>query len=326
MGFFNKLKDKITGKKNSDNYLEGFQKTNDSMGEKLRKVSVGFKKVNDEFLEELMIVLLECDLGYKTSAKVVEKLEEKCNLYATLNAKFVLELLMETLEEIYLEDQVEKQINFNENGPTVILMVGVNGAGKTTTCAKIAKKYLDEGKTVALVAADTFRAGATQQLAQWADRLNIHCIKGKDKADPSSVLVDGCRYAKENNIDILLCDTAGRLQNKKNLMLELAKMHKVVGREIDNAPHNTWLVLDSTTGQNGLQQAELFNESTKLTGIILTKMDGTSKGGIVIAIKDNIHIPVLFVGLGEQMDDLKEFDLDLYMYSISKGIRDVSTN
>lgn len=324
MGFFDNLVKKVTGKDNSKEYLSGFKSTNDSIGEKLREISVGFKSINEEFLEELMIVLLESDLGFQTSQKICDRLKEKADLYARLNAQFVMELLLEIMEEVYLEDKIEKKINFNEEGPTVILMVGVNGAGKTTTCAKLARKYLDEGKTVAMVAGDTFRAGAAEQLERWANRLDIHCVRGKDKADPSSVLVDGCRYAKENKIDILLCDTAGRLQNKKNLMAELAKMRKVIAREVAGAPHNCWLVLDSTTGQNGLSQAEIFNEVTDLTGIILTKMDGTSKGGIVLAIKDAIHVPVVFVGLGEQMEDLKDFDLDLYLYSISEGIRNVS--
>jgi fused signal recognition particle receptor len=324
MGFFDNLKNKVTGKKNSEKYLSGFSNTNESMGERLQKISFGFRSVGKEFLEELMMVLLESDLGYKTSEKICERLEKKCSIYAKLDAKIVMELLLEIMEEVYLEDKVEANIVINNDGPTVILMVGVNGAGKTTTCAKLARKYLDEGKTVAMVAADTFRAGAAEQLESWADRLEIHCVRGKDKADPSSVLVDGCRYAIKHNIDILLCDTAGRLQNKKNLMLELGKMKKVIAREIDGAPHNSWLVLDSTTGQNGLSQAEIFNEVTDLTGIILTKMDGTSKGGIVLAIKDAVHVPVIFIGLGEKMNDLKEFDLDLYLYSISEGIRNVS--
>ena len=195
-------------------------------------------------------------------------------------------------------------------------MVGVNGSGKTSTCAKLAKRYKDQGKKVAFAAADTFRAGAREQLEEWARRLDIDIVTGKDNQDPSSVLVDACRFAKEHDIDILLCDTAGRLQNKINLMAELAKMHRVLEREIPGAPHNTWLVLDANTGQNGMSQAALFNEVTDLDGIILTKMDGTSKGGIVIAIKDVIGVPVRFITFGEGVDDLKDFDLDLYLYSI----------
>ena len=181
-------------------------------------------------------------------------------------------------------------------------------------------QYQQQGKTVAFVAADTFRAGAIEQLAKWGERLNVPCIKGRENGDPSAAIVDGCRYAKENNIDILLCDTAGRLQNKANLMNELAKMNRVSAREIEGAPHNTWLVLDATTGQNGLSQAEVFAESTTLSGIILTKMDGTAKGGIVLAIKNKLHLPVYFIGLGEQPDDFRPFDLDGYLYSISEGL------
>ena len=195
-------------------------------------------------------------------------------------------------------------------------MVGVNGSGKTSTCAKLAKMYKDQGKKVCLAAGDTFRAGAIEQLREWANRLDVDFVAGKEFEDPSSVLVNACRYAKENDIDILLCDTAGRLQTKVNLMAELAKMRRVVGKEIPGAPHNVWMVLDANTGQNGMSQATLFNEVTDLTGIILTKMDGTSKGGIVIAIKNVLGIPVRFITLGETADDIKPFDFDLYLYSI----------
>ncbi|NCB33955.1 MAG: signal recognition particle-docking protein FtsY, partial [Erysipelotrichia bacterium] len=172
----------------------------------------------------------------------------------------------------------------------------------------------------AFTAADTFRAGAIEQLAEWGSRLNVPCIKGRENGDPSAAIVDGCRFAKDHEIDILICDTAGRLQNKQGLMAELSKMNKVANREIPGAPHNTWLVLDATTGQNGLNQAEIFNQATRLNGIILTKMDGTAKGGIVIAIKHRLHLPVLYIGLGEHPDDLRPFDLDGYLYSISEGL------
>jgi len=203
-------------------------------------------------------------------------------------------------------------------------MVGVNGSGKTSTCAKLANRYKAEGKTVAVVAGDTFRAGATQQLQAWAQRLDIPCITGRDNEDPSSVLVKGCRYAKEHQIDILICDTAGRLQNKINLMAELEKMHRVVAKEIEGAPHNTWLVLDANTGQNGLSQAELFNEITDLNGIILTKMDGTSKGGIIIAIKNITGLPVRFITVGEGVEDIQDFDFDMYLDSIIGELRHAS--
>ena len=211
-------------------------------------------------------------------------------------------------------EKKDNEIVYNEDGPTVILMVGVNGSGKTSTCAKLAKMYKDQGKKVCLAAADTFRAGAIEQLREWANRLDVDFVAGKEQEDPSSVLVNACRYAKENNVDILLCDTAGRLQTKVNLMAELAKMRRVVGKEIPGAPHNVWMVLDANTGQNGMSQATLFNEVTDLTGIILTKMDGTSKGGIVIAIKNVLGIPVRFITLGETADDIKPFDFDLYLF------------
>ena len=180
--------------------------------------------------------------------------------------------------------------------------------------------YKERGKSVAFVAADTFRAGAIEQLAQWGERLDVPCIKGRENGDPSAAIVDGCRFAKEHDIDILICDTAGRLQNKQTLMQELSKMNRVANKEIPGAPHNTWLILDATTGQNGLAQAEVFNNSTKLTGIILTKMDGTAKGGIVLAIKHKLKLPVRYIGLGEQPEDLRPFDLDSYLYSISEGL------
>ena len=227
--------------------------------------------------------------------------------------------LLEIMNDIY-EEYPDKPITYNENGTTVILLEGVNGSGKTTTAAKLANMYQKNGKRVALVAADTFRAGAIDQLAKWGERLGIPTIKGVEEGDPSAVIVDGCRYAKENQIDILICDTAGRLQNKQGLMKELEKMNRVAGKEIEGAPHQTWLVLDATTGQNGLSQAKIFHEATKIDSIILTKMDGTAKGGIVLAIKHILHLPVYFIGLGEQPEDLRPFDVDSYLYSISEGL------
>ena len=322
MSFFDTLKEKFKKKKDGDRYLSGFNKTSDTMGKKLNKMAFGFDGINDDFLEELMIVLLESDVGIQTAEKICDTLKETAAQYRYVTFKDVMAFLMEIMQNIYLES-ADPEIVYNPDGPTVILMVGVNGSGKTTSCAKLTKMYQDMGKKVGVVAADTFRAGAIEQLARWADKLDVPCIKGKENSDPSSVLVDGCRYAKEHDLDILLCDTAGRLQNKANLMKELAKMRKVVSREIEGAPHNVWLVLDSTTGQNGLSQAKIFQEVTDVSGIILTKMDGTAKGGIVLAIKDVLHIPVYFLGLGEKEEDLKPFDLDLYLYSISEGIRDV---
>jgi fused signal recognition particle receptor len=306
MGFFSKDKNK---------YLHGFAKTNDSLGRKLRFVTENKKQNKDDFMEQLMVTLIEADIGYQTSELICDRFFETCQNYYYLFAKDIMNFLGQTFREVYYEKE-DEEIVFNENGPTVILMVGVNGSGKTSTCAKLANRYLAEDRKVALVAADTFRAGAMQQLQMWADRLNVPCICGKENEDPSSVLVKGCRYAKENDIDILICDTAGRLQTKVNLMAELEKMTRVVGKEIPGAPHDTWLVLDANTGQNGLSQAELFNEITDLNGIILTKMDGTSKGGIIIAIKHMTGLPVRFITVGEGMEDIQDFDFDLYLDSI----------
>ena len=315
MGFFDFLKNNSENNSEQNKYLSGFRKTNDALGKKLKFLTENKTENKDDFVEQLMITLIEADIGYKTSQEICDRFYKECQNYLYLTANDLMNILTKILVDIYNESS-DTNIIFNENGTTVILMVGVNGSGKTSTCAKLAQKYLNDNKSVAFVAGDTFRAGATEQLKQWADKLNIECVCGKQNQDPSSVLVDGCRFAKENNIDILICDTAGRLQNKVNLMNELEKMSRVVAKEIEGAPHNSWLVLDSNTGQNGLSQAELFNEITKLNGIILTKVDGTSKGGIILAIKHLTGIPVRYITFGENIDELSEFDLNMYIYSI----------
>lgn len=315
MGFLDSLKQAITGKKDTGKYLSGFAKTNNALGRKLKFITENNTKNKEDFVEQLMITLIESDIGYKTSEDICDRFFKETQDYLYLRQEDVMDILLETFDDIYNEKK-ENEIVYNEDGPTVILMVGVNGSGKTSTCAKLAKMYKDQGKKVCLAAGDTFRAGATEQLKEWANRLDVDFVAGKEFEDPSSVLVNACRYAKENDIDILLCDTAGRLQTKVNLMAELAKMRRVVGKEIPGAPHNVWMVLDANTGQNGMSQATLFNEVTDLTGIILTKMDGTSKGGIVVAIKNVLGIPVRFITLGETADDIKPFDFDLYLYSI----------
>ncbi len=319
MSFLSKLKEKFTKKEDKAVYLSGFKKAKQTFGDQLNEMKYEFKGVDDDFLEQLTIILLESDVGIETADEICDRLKKKCEDFPSLTFHWAMNFLIEIMKEIY-EEVEDTEIVYNENGPTVILLEGVNGSGKTTTAAKLANMYLKQGKTVALTAADTFRAGAIDQLAEWGERLNVPCIKGRENGDPSAAIVDGCRYAKEHGIDILLCDTAGRLQNKSNLMNELSKMNRVSGREIENAPHNTWLVLDATTGQNGLSQAEVFADSTSLSGIILTKMDGTAKGGIVLAIKHKLHLPVLFIGLGEHPEDLRPFDLESYLYSISEGL------
>lgn len=300
--------------KDSQTYLKSFSNTKSKFGSKLLSL-VSKDDSLDSFLQDLMVTLLEADIGYKTSDLICKSFKEKCNNFNSLSACNRIEVLIETLKNLYGISS-SSNIVFNENGPTVILLVGVNGSGKTSTCAKLANKFLDLNKTVCLVAGDTFRAGASEQLNKWANELNIHCVIGNANADPSSVFVDGCKYALENKIDVLICDSAGRLQNKVNLMSELEKMKRVLNKNIVNAPHYTYLVIDSNTGQNGISQAELFNEVSKIDGTILTKVDGTSKGGIVFAIKNLTNIPVSFLTFGESINDIKDFDLDLYLYSI----------
>ena len=321
MSFLDTLKKAFGIKNDRAVYLQGFKKSKSVFGDQLKSLKDNFNGIDDEFLEQLTIVLLESDIGIDTADLIAERLKKMSEDYPKVTFDWAMGFLLQIMKELY-EETPDAPPVFNENGPTVILLEGVNGSGKTTTAAKLAAMYTKEGKRVAFTAADTFRAGAIEQLAQWGERLNIPCIKGRENGDPSAAIVDGCRYAKEHNIDILICDTAGRLQNKQSLMQELGKMNRVSRKEIEGAPHNTWLVLDATTGQNGLAQAQIFNESTDLTGIILTKMDGTAKGGIVLAIKHKLHLPVRYIGLGEQPEDLRPFDLDSYLYSISEGLDD----
>ena len=315
MGLFDNLKSKSINKKDQTKYLSGFSKTNNALGKKLRFLTKDNNRNEDDFVENLMITLIESDMGYTTANKICDRFFRKAKGHLFLKEENVIDYLLDTFNEIYKPNEIDT-LKFNENGPTVVLLIGVNGSGKTSSAAKLANMYLNQGKTVCLAAGDTFRAGATEQLLEWGNRLNIPVIQGKENQDPSSVLVDACRYVKEKSIDILICDTAGRLQNKTSLMNELAKMKKVISKEIEDAPQQTLLIIDSNTGQNGISQATLFNECTSIDGVILTKMDGTAKGGIVIAIKDLLNIPVRYVTLGETINDINEFDFDLYLYSI----------
>ena len=317
MSFFQKIKDSFSKNKDKDQYLTGLSRSKKTFGDRIRALSNNFHGINDELLEEIMMILLESDVGIHTAQKIVDRFEEDGKNIKNFDS--MEDYLISILYEFYNEEQ-DQPICFNENGPTVILMVGVNGSGKTTTSAKLIQHYKEQGKTVAVAAADTFRAGAIDQIDTWAQRLDVPCIKGKPNQDPSSVLVDACRYVKEHNVDILIADTAGRLQNKTNLMKELSKMNRVVTKEIEGAPQEVWLVLDATTGQNGISQAQQFLEATNVTGIVLTKMDGTAKGGVVLAIRDLLNLPVRFLGLGERPADLKPFDINAYLMGITKGL------
>ncbi len=321
MGIFSKLKQAFGSNEDQDRYLSGLDKSKKSFSQRIRKLALGFRGVNEEFLEELMIALLEADIGIKTAQKIVDAVENEAMDRHLKTFQEISECLVEQMAELYNAHE-DRPFQENADGPTVILMVGVNGSGKTTTTAKLAKRFTEANKSVVLAAADTFRAGAVDQLAKWAQRLDLPCIKGRENGDPSAVLVDACRYAKEHHADIVIGDTAGRLQNKANLMKELEKMKRVVAKEIPGAPHEVWLVIDATTGQNGISQASVFMETTDVSGIILTKTDGTAKGGIVIAIRDLLGLPVTYIGLGEGVDDLRPFDINAYLYGLCEGILD----
>lgn len=314
MAFFTKLKEGLFGKE-KDTYLEGLGKSRNNFASKLRRLALNFKGLDEDFLEEIMMVLLEADVGIHTANKLLANFEEKAKKQAKKDFDSLMDCLVETMAELYGEDEV-----LSDEFPKTILLVGVNGNGKTTTAAKLGHYFKNKGKTTVMAAADTFRAGAMDQLELWATRLDSEFVRGKEKGDPSSVLVDACRVMKEKNIDVLIGDTAGRLQTKVNLMNELNKMKRVMSREIEGAPHDVLLVLDATTGQNGIMQAKQFLESAAVNGIVLTKMDGTAKGGVVLAIRDQLGLPVKFIGFGEQMEDLRVFDIKAYLVGLCDGL------
>lgn len=321
MGLISFLKNKFAKKeeKEVEAYSQGMEKSREFFSNKLTNLSKKYKKVNQEYFEQLEEILIESDVGVNLTLKVIDELLTESREKKINDAEEINSLLIDLLFEDYSKKGSSiTDISF-DNQPTVLLVVGVNGVGKTTTIAKIANRYLKQGKSVALVAGDTFRAGAIEQLCVWGDRLNIPVIKGNENADPASVVYDGVKYAKNNNIDLLIVDTAGRLQNKQNLMDELSKIKRVISKEIANGPQETFLIIDATTGQNGVVQAKAFSEITPLTGVVITKMDGTSKGGIILAIRDELGTPVRFIGLGEKMEDLKPFDLDKYLYGLCIG-------
>ena len=283
-------------------------------------LGIKYTKINDEYFDELENILIMADIGVNTVMDFMDRLRKRVKSENITDTKYLNEVIVDELFIIYVNNEsITDKINMAEDGPTVILMVGVNGVGKTTTIAKLAYKYKNEGKKVMLVAGDTFRAGAVEQLKIWADRTDT-LFYGKENIDPAGVIFDGLTKAKEENADIVLIDTAGRLHNKVNLMKELEKINKVIGKIIPDAPHETLLVIDATTGQNGIMQAKAFKEITNITGIVLTKLDGTAKGGIVLAIKEEVNIPVKFVGLGEKMTDLIAFDIENYIYGLFKDL------
>lgn len=328
MGLFAYLKNKFSKKKEEPSsnaqtlkYQKGLAKSRAAFADRLEELSKRYDKVNADYFDELEQILIEADVGVELTLKLLDNLLSKSQKEGITDPKKINEELIDMMFVDYLEsgDSIVNDVQFHEGETTVLLVIGVNGVGKTTTIAKLAKRYLDRGKKVMLAAADTFRAGAVEQLKIWAKRLNCPIVTKEENSDPASVCFDAAKYAKEHHIDLLIVDTAGRLQNKKNLMDELAKMKRVLSREIPGAPHETFLVIDATTGQNGVTQAASFKEIVDLTGIVITKMDGTSKGGIILSIRSQLGVPVRFIGLGEQMDDLEEFDLDEYLHALLLG-------
>jgi fused signal recognition particle receptor len=325
MSFFKKLKEKITKQTDTvtEKFKEGLTKTRDNFSSKVNDLVARYRKVDEEFFEELEEILIQADVGFDTVMQLIDELKMEVKRKNIQETKDVQSVISEKLVEIYRDaDETSTEINIQENALTVILFVGVNGVGKTTTIGKLAHKYKSEGKTVLLAAGDTFRAGAIEQLEVWGDRVGVEVIKQAAGSDPAAVMFDAVQSAKARNADILLCDTAGRLQNKVNLMKELEKVKRVIEREVPGAPHEVLLVLDATTGQNALIQAKTFKEATNVSGIVLSKLDGTAKGGIVLAIRNELKIPVKLVGLGEKMDDLQEFDAEKYVYGLFSELID----
>lgn len=321
MGLFNKIKNMFTGKKEEvKNYDKGLEKTRKEFVSQLSNLSRKYKNIDDDYFEELEDILIMADIGVDTVVKFVDLLKKRVSSEKITDASVLKEIIIDELFVMYVDNGIlDSKIHYVDDGPTVILFVGVNGVGKTTTIGKLAYQLKEQGKKVMLVAGDTFRAGAIEQLIEWGDRVGVDVISSSSK-DPSSVMYDGLEKAKNEDYDVVLIDTAGRLQNKDNLMRELEKVNRVIQKLVPDAPHETLLVIDATTGQNGISQAKSFKEITDITGVVLTKLDGTAKGGIVLAIKENVGLPVKYVGLGEGMNDLEKFDIEKYIYGLFKDL------
>ncbi|AWP26859.1 signal recognition particle-docking protein FtsY [Paenibacillus vortex V453] len=321
MSFFKKLKESISSKTENvtKQFRDGLEKTRKGFIEKVSDLVIRRKKIDEEFYEELEEILIGADVGVNTVMDLMDDLRAEVKKRRIEDAADLQPVLSEKLMGL-LRDDSSNELRENPDGITVILFVGVNGVGKTTTIGKLAHRYKQEGKKVMLAAGDTFRAGAIEQLEVWGERVGVEVIKQQPGSDPAAVMFDAVQAAKQRQADILICDTAGRLQNKTNLMEELNKIFRVIQREIPSAPHEVLMVLDATTGQNALSQAKLFGEKSGVTGLVLTKLDGTAKGGIVIAIRQELNLPVKLVGLGEKMGDLQTFDSEQFVHALFAGL------
>ncbi|HKM02718.1 MAG TPA: signal recognition particle-docking protein FtsY [Bacilli bacterium] len=324
MGILSFLKKKFSNNtkvENQDKYSVGMAKSRANFSSRLKALQKKYDVVNEEYFENLLQILIEADVGVTLTYSIIDATRIEAAEQNLSDPEAINELLVDKMFIGYLKqgEDIVNEINFVEGRPTVLLVVGVNGVGKTTSIAKLAHRYKLEGKKILLVAGDTFRAGAVEQLGVWAERIGVEIVKGKENEDPASLAFQGMQKAKEIGADLVIVDTAGRLQTKTNLMAELSKIRRVIAKEIESAPDEVLLVIDATTGQNGIIQAKAFAEATGLTGVIITKMDGTSKGGIILAIRDEIGAPVRFIGLGEKLEDLTEFDLEKYLYGLCLG-------
>lgn len=328
MGFFDKIKRAFTGEEKTEEvevqekYDKGLEKTRKTFGERMNELFANFRTVDEDFFEELEETLIGADVGFETAIRTTEALRQEVKLRNAKKSAEVQNAIIEKLVDLYEAEGINEvnELNIQEDGLTVILFVGVNGVGKTTSIGKLAHQFKNEGKKVLMAAADTFRAGAIDQLVVWGERAGVEVVRGNAGGDPAAVVFDALERAKTEQADVLLVDTAGRLQNKVNLMNELEKIKRVIQRELPEAPQETLLVLDATTGQNAMVQAKQFKETTDVTGLVLTKLDGTAKGGIVLAIRNELHLPVKLVGLGEGIDDLEPFDPNDFVVGLFKGL------
>ncbi|MFB1081140.1 signal recognition particle-docking protein FtsY [Jeotgalibacillus sp. JSM ZJ347] len=324
MSFFKKLKEKFTTQDTAtDKYKDGLSKTRNSFTSRLNDLVASYRTVDEDFFEELEEIMIQADVGFDTVMELVEELKMEVKRQNIKDTESIRSVISQKLVDIYYDgEEPDELLSMQEDELTVILFVGVNGVGKTTTIGKLAHQFKSEDKKVVLAAGDTFRAGAIEQLEVWGERVGVDVIKHSEGSDPAAVMYDAVHSARAKKADVLICDTAGRLQNKVNLMKELEKVKRVIEREIPGAPHEVLLALDATTGQNAMTQAKIFKEATNVSGIVLTKLDGTAKGGIVLAIKKELGIPVKFVGLGEKMDDLQPFNAEKYVYGLFSDLVD----